>query len=172
VDTKLAHGPDRPTGELHHEVRDVHVRPIVLSGVGLFALVIVSIGLMWWLFEALERQEEAVDTKPTGIMAERPKEPPQPRLQTSPVPALRQILASENGLLSSYGWINEKTGTVRIPVQRAMELLAERGLPARVESRQQSAVSSQLRASENLAGSGEKRGDGDSAPRETRAAAP
>jgi hypothetical protein len=143
VDTKPAHGPDGPTGELHHEVRDVHVRPIVLSGVGLFALVIVSIGLMWWLFEALERQEEAVDTKPTGIMAERPKEPPQPRLQTSPVPALRQILANENGLLSSYGWINEKTGTVRIPVQRAMELLAERGLPARVESRQQSAVSTQ-----------------------------
>ena len=136
MDTKHSHGQESPSGELHHEVRDVHARPIAVIGVGLFALVLVSIGLMWGLFEVLEKHEEAVDSKPTGIMAERPKEPPQPRLETSPVPVLKQVLANENALLSSYGWINEKTGTVRIPVQRAMELLAQRGLPARPESGQ------------------------------------
>jgi hypothetical protein len=136
VDTKHSHGQESPSGKLHHEVRDVHVRPIAVIGVGLFALVLVSIGLMWGLFEVLEKHEEAVDSKPTGIMAERPKEPPQPRLETSPVPVLKQVLANENALLSSYGWINEKTGTVRIPVQRAMELLAQRGLPARPEGGQ------------------------------------
>jgi hypothetical protein len=136
VDTKHSYGQENPSRGIHHEVRDVDVRPIAVIGVGLFALVLVSIGLMWGLFEVLEKHEEAVDTKPTGIMAERPKEPPQPRLETTSVPILKGILANENALLSSYGWINEKTGTVRIPIQRAMELLAERGLPARPVSGQ------------------------------------
>lgn len=136
MDIKHSHGQESPSGGIHHEVRDVDARPIAVIGVGLFALVLVSIGLMWGLFEVLEKHEEAVDSKPTGIMAERPKEPPQPRLQTTSVPVLKGILANENALLSSYGWINEKTGTVRIPIQRAMELLAERGLPARPESGQ------------------------------------
>jgi hypothetical protein len=131
VDTKHSHEHDSPAGELRHEVRDVSVRSVALFGVGLAALIVVSIALMFGLFKFLENREEALDSKPAGIMAERPKEPPQPRLQTSPVPTLKQILANENALLTKYEWINEKTGSVRIPVRRAMELLAERGLPAR-----------------------------------------
>jgi hypothetical protein len=33
--------------------------------------------------------------------------------------------------LSSYGWVDREAGIVRIPIDRAMDLLAERGLPAR-----------------------------------------
>jgi hypothetical protein len=137
VATRHSHDQDRHPTKLRHEVRDVSVRPIALFGVGLMVLVLISIALMRGLFTFLEKREEALDSKPAGVMAERPKEPPQPRLQTNPVPALEQILANENALLAKYEWINEKTGSVRIPVRRAMELLAERGLPARAATETQ-----------------------------------
>lgn len=134
MDTKHSRNPEQTSGNLHHEVRDVSVGPVALFGVGLFVLVLISLALMWGLFDYLEQREQALDTKPVGVMSERPKEPPQPRLQTNPVPAMKQIMDNENVLLNSYGWINEKTGAVRIPVRRAMQLLAERGLPARAGS--------------------------------------
>ena len=38
--------------------------------------------------------------------------------------------ARENAILGSYGWLDRKAGTVRIPIDRAMDLIAHRGLPA------------------------------------------
>jgi hypothetical protein len=37
--------------------------------------------------------------------------------------------AAEDGVLSTYGFVDEGRGIVRIPVEEAMRLLAERGLP-------------------------------------------
>ena len=47
---------------------------------------------------------------------------------------LRSFRDSERTTLSSYGWINRDRGTLRIPIDRAMELTVQRGLPARPES--------------------------------------
>ena len=44
---------------------------------------------------------------------------------------LQQFRAEEEALLHSYGWVNQGTQTVRLPIDRAKELLLERGLPAR-----------------------------------------
>ena len=43
---------------------------------------------------------------------------------------LQEILANERAILSSYGWIDRDLGVVRIPIDRAMDVLAERGLPS------------------------------------------
>ena len=40
--------------------------------------------------------------------------------------ALRQ---SENAALSSYAWVDRSRGFVRIPIDRALALTTERGLP-------------------------------------------
>jgi hypothetical protein len=37
--------------------------------------------------------------------------------------------AREDLLLDNYSWANQSQGKVRIPIQRAMELVAQRGLP-------------------------------------------
>jgi hypothetical protein len=60
--------------------------------------------------------------------------PPQPRLETAPVVDLRKIREAEDQSLTSYGWIDRKNGVVRIPIARAIDMLAERGLPARRET--------------------------------------
>jgi hypothetical protein len=55
---------------------------------------------------------------------------PEPRLQLSPPADMAAFRAREEAELSTYGWVNKTSGIVRIPIQRAMEILAQRGLPA------------------------------------------
>ena len=57
--------------------------------------------------------------------------PPEPRLEANPFQALQALRAHEDELLTHYGWIDQSKGIVRIPIERAMELTAERGLPVR-----------------------------------------
>lgn len=56
---------------------------------------------------------------------------PNPRLETDERNQLNQIRTREDDLLESYGWVDEQAGTVRIPIERAMDLLVQRGLPVR-----------------------------------------
>jgi hypothetical protein len=44
---------------------------------------------------------------------------------------LQQLLEADNTKLNSYGWIDKSAGVIRIPIDRAMDLLAQRGLPVR-----------------------------------------
>jgi Zn-dependent metalloprotease len=54
---------------------------------------------------------------------------PSPRLQDDNTRDLKMMRANEDKVLQSYTWIDKNSGAVRIPVARAMEILAERGLP-------------------------------------------
>jgi hypothetical protein len=61
-----------------------------------------------------------------------PREAPFPLLQTDPDEDLRRFRAHEDSLLNGYGWSDREKGKVRIPVARAMELAAGRGLTVHV----------------------------------------
>jgi hypothetical protein len=52
-------------------------------------------------------------------------------LEAEPERALRESRRREEALLGSYGWEDRPAGVVRIPVDRAIEILAEEGLPWR-----------------------------------------
>src|SRR5690349_19528358 len=54
-----------------------------------------------------------------------------PHLQLSPPAELKQFRAREDAELNSYGWIDRSSGIVRVPIDRAMELVLQRGLPTR-----------------------------------------
>ncbi|MFZ0759258.1 MAG: hypothetical protein WAM69_04845 [Candidatus Sulfotelmatobacter sp.] len=56
---------------------------------------------------------------------------PSPRLEEDERGQLNGIILQEEDSLYSYGWVDEKAGTVRIPIERAMDLIAQRGLPVR-----------------------------------------
>ena len=57
-----------------------------------------------------------------------------PRLQIVPAADLASFRSREEAELNSYGWINRTAGVVRIPIERAMELVLERGLPTRAQT--------------------------------------
>jgi hypothetical protein len=54
-----------------------------------------------------------------------------PRLQVSPPADLQAFRAREEGELNSYGWVDKSAGIVHIPIEWAIELIVENGLPVR-----------------------------------------
>jgi hypothetical protein len=88
----------------------------------------ISIGLFRFF---VERPAQA---PPNPMAAENPQFPPVPRIEDHPSSELEQLRQSEDQTLTTYGWVDRKAGTVRIPIGRAMELQLERGFPVRKET--------------------------------------
>jgi hypothetical protein len=59
--------------------------------------------------------------------------PPEPRIEEHPAIGMQELNNQEDKILSTYGWTDKKTGVVRIPIDRAMELQLMRGFPTRKE---------------------------------------
>ena len=116
---------DRPTGTKPYEERDVAFRPIAVAAVFLVLLSATTIGLMYGLDRALIARQTR-DSAPASPLAHYgPQVPPAPRLQENPRRDLANLRERERTLLESYGWVDRRAGRVRIPVDRAMTLMAE-----------------------------------------------
>jgi hypothetical protein len=116
------------------ENRDVDVRAVTKFGLGIGAGVIVVIFLMWFLFDRFAAREMRLSPQPEPMVSSNPrKTPPEPRLQKAPVMDLKEFRAGEDSILNSYAWVDPDKGVVRIPVDRAMELVTKEGLPSRKE---------------------------------------
>ena len=59
---------------------------------------------------------------------------PQPRLEENERTELRSVIEDQDRKLATYGWVDKDRGIVRIPIDRAMELIVQRGLPVHPES--------------------------------------
>lgn len=56
---------------------------------------------------------------------------PEPQLETNERTELNKIRAGEEETLSTYDYVDKSAGIVRIPIDRAMDLIVQRGLPVR-----------------------------------------
>jgi hypothetical protein len=68
---------------------------------------------------------------------------PSPKLEEDERGQLNGIRLNEEKTLYSYGWVDEKSGTVRIPIERAMDLIVQRGLPVRTQGAGSAAASTE-----------------------------
>jgi hypothetical protein len=122
-----------------YEKRDVNARGILYFVIVLFLLLVASLVSMRSLFGYFSA------TQPLGPPASPFTTvralPPEPRLQVQPVEDLNRVRQGQEDLLDSYGWVDRVNGKVRIPIDRAMELVIERGLPARQNAPQPEASS-------------------------------
>jgi hypothetical protein len=55
-------------------------------------------------------------------------------LETNERGQFRDFLMNQEDQLNSYGWVDEKAGVARIPIDRAMDLLVQRGVPVYQQS--------------------------------------
>jgi hypothetical protein len=116
--------------EAGHEVRDLSPKNIALFGLSLAILLVVVVIVTYWLHEHYAAVAIRTQAPPSPVSSAR--EPtPEPRLSVTPGEDIKALRAAEDSILKSYGWIDAKNGIVRIPVDRAIEILAQRGLPAR-----------------------------------------
>src|SRR6266511_3050364 len=112
------------------ETRDADVRIVALLCVGLLILiggVLLLLGGIYDYFIARQTRSGG----PFSVPAVTRQLPPEPRLLVNPTRNLQEMRAREDEVLHSYGWVDRQAGIVRIPIDRAIDLLVERGLPAR-----------------------------------------
>jgi hypothetical protein len=124
---------ENPT--VHHETTDVNIRAIFAFGAGLVVSAVIISFVVWVLFKYFEAREARRVTPEYPLAAtQEQRKPPEPQLQTNPREDLQQLRAEEEQILNSYGWVDKNAGVVRIPIEEAMKLTVQRGLPARTAS--------------------------------------
>jgi hypothetical protein len=122
--------------EVSHEHSDVNIRAILGFGAALFAVAVAVHLLIYGLFGYFDSREGIQAPAEYPLAASQGHhEPPEPRLQTDPRQDLADMRAKEDEQLQSYGWVDKNAGIVRIPIDAAMRLTLERGLPARPEAK-------------------------------------
>jgi hypothetical protein len=127
------HPPEIP-GEnprVSHERKDVNVFQITAFGIALLLGCIVVVFAMWAMFDFLYHRESAKNPPLTSMARERQTLPPQPRLQATPKIELSRLRHNEQEILTSFGWLDQSKGIVRIPIDVAIDIVAKKGLPSR-----------------------------------------
>lgn len=116
--------------ERGHETRDLDVRAVAWFAVGLTVATALTYLAVAGLFQAFQRFHPSPDSSSRIALHPQMLAPP-PRLQADAAADLAKFRAAEEAQLHSYGWVDKSAGIARIPIERAMELIAERGLPTR-----------------------------------------
>jgi hypothetical protein len=139
-----------------HEESDINVKGILAFAVFLVVMFIAIFGGMALVQKGLNRWAENMDPAPNPMVAEQLKAGggrvgdvpstqgsedvqqklqsivssfPEPRLQPDDTRDMDLFRQSEDKILNSYSRVDAKGEAVRIPIERAMEIVAERGLP-------------------------------------------
>jgi len=108
------------------EEADVNVFAVGKFAVGLVLVTILAMGMIVGVFNVLKSMEggEAKTIDPTTVF-------PQPQLQKTPPPDLKNVRAAEDQVLNGYGWVDQQKGVVRVPISQAMDMVVKKGLPVR-----------------------------------------
>ena len=135
--TEQRHEEHRPGVGFERE--DLGSRPIFGFLISLAIVGILIYYLLWGMFhflDAYNRQHER-PVSPMVVPEEETRTAgraqiqqfPEPRLEEDERTELNDFRYGEEERLSSYGWVDQNAGIAHIPITRAMELIAQRGLP-------------------------------------------
>jgi len=134
-DANLEYGPTPADAEYEH----TDIEPGIANRFALWLAIamILSGGIVYGTFWWFEGREQAFNqrTQLFPLAAGRVKVPPSPRLQTQPFRDVYQLKQEQLQKLHSYGWVDESSGAVHIPIDEAMRLISERGsVPASTQA--------------------------------------
>lgn len=130
---------ERP--DVAYEKSDVNIGAIVKFTIWLVIAGVLINLIAWGLFRYFSSREDRLEP-PAPPLASRGADrlPPEPRLQgapgskfplQSPMLEMDAYRKKESDLLDSYDWVDQQAGTIRIPIERAKQLLLERGFSVR-----------------------------------------
>jgi hypothetical protein len=100
---------------------------------GLFVVLVLVDVVVHFILVDFRKSPAPSDRYSGTIRADqaRAAQSPFPKLQVSPAVDLAKFRTEEAAALDNYGWVDKDKGIVRIPIDRAMDLVLQRGLPAR-----------------------------------------
>ena len=118
-----------------HEKSDVSIKGLFTFGGSLFVFVLGALAVVAVFYEGFYLLSSHLDkgrshTEPgAASLVEATPDYQGPLMQVKPEEDLRWMREHNALDLDSYGWVDRPRGVVRLPVDRAMDLIAERGLP-------------------------------------------
>lgn len=129
----LEYGPTPPGAKYEH----TDIDPAVGYKFALWLAVsmVLSFGIVYGTFWYFEREQVAADKAAQKFpLAVDDLPRPTPALQTQPFKDIHMLRQGEAEKLDSYGWVDKEGGVARIPIDRAMDVVLQRGLPVRPDS--------------------------------------
>lgn len=122
-----------------YERRDLSLRVVLIFFLALAITLVLAVLILWGMFRSLGHGRLVPQPTSTAIATPERELPggdpartfPAPQLQPNPAVDLNKFRAREAQILNSYGWVDKGAGIARIPIERAMQLVVQRGLPAR-----------------------------------------
>jgi hypothetical protein len=123
-------------GREHHDGRfgagfddEISVGGLGQIGLGLAAACVLAIVIVWLM---LRGDSDAAGNAADAAAVEQAL-PSGPRLQTHPEDEYRQMRRELDEHVHGYGWVDEGTGAVYIPIDRAIDLVLEQGVDGRAK---------------------------------------
>jgi len=162
---------ENTTGRESFEHQDLKPGGIVYFFLTLVVVTVLCMFGLKGLYAYLDHRERASQPDVNPLVAKVPEDTrhvapgypqtafPSPKLEEDERGQLNGIRMEEEKRLYSYGWVDEKAGTVHIPIERAMDLLVQRGLPVRPQgaANDNSATNGATNKSKALSDKGEKK---------------
>jgi len=112
-----------------HEPNTIGVRGIIICTIALFGTGIAIQVVFGLVMKHFADQEHRLDSLYPSRIAIDVDQFPTPRVQKNPAVDLARMRAEEQRRVAAYGWVDRKAGIAHIPVERAMDILAQTGLP-------------------------------------------
>ena len=132
-DEDLDYGPTPPGAKYEHT--DIDPAIGYKFATWLTVAMVLSFGIVYGAFRFFDSQARTANADLRYPMAAGLTRPlPTPSLQTQPFKDIYMLREDEAKKLKSYGWVDQDGGVTRIPVDRAMELMLQRGFPTRPEA--------------------------------------
>ena len=130
----LEYGPTPPGAKYEHT--DIDVAVGYKFALWLAVAMLISVGIVWGTFRLLEGQAQSANQRAQKYplaATMTPKDPPLPNLQKQPFKDVFSLREVENKKLTGYGWVDKEGGVTHIPIDRAMEVMLQKGFPARTD---------------------------------------
>ena len=121
------HAPEHPDIKFEHT--DITSRNIMLIGLSVLVGVWITAGLLYFFYSVLAHHREHVSPPVLPIEAHVYAVPPAPRLQRSPRLNMKEMNRYEDWELNHYHWIDQPKGVVAITIDKAIDMVAARGIP-------------------------------------------
>lgn len=115
--------------EVQFEESDIRGIRVFFAGVALLLVLWLIVVLLYFVFTLFVHYRESAAGHAPPMAAAPNTLPPAPRLQVKPEVDLQRLRAYEDSQLHSYSWADRQNGMINIPVDRAMQIIASRGIP-------------------------------------------
>jgi hypothetical protein len=136
---------DGQNEEVEFEREDLEAKPILIFLVVLTVICVLVALLLRGMYSYMDARENRNQSDQSPLVQQTTADTrvvgpgeitkfPQPRLESTETKEINAFRLQEEQTLNSYGWVDQQAGVVRIPINRAMELMAQRGLPTRPQA--------------------------------------